>query len=52
MGAPPVLASTPSGHGYWLVAADGGVFTQGDAGFFGSEGATKLAQPIVAATAS
>ncbi|HYD09593.1 MAG TPA: hypothetical protein VEA78_05770 [Acidimicrobiales bacterium] len=34
------MASTPSGDGYWLVAADGGVFTFGDAEFFGSAGAT------------
>jgi len=34
------MASTPSGNGYWLVAADGGVFTFGDAEFFGSAGAT------------
>jgi hypothetical protein len=30
------MASTPDGGGYWLVAADGGVFSFGDAGFFGS----------------
>ena len=40
--APP----TPTG-GYWLVAADGGIFTHGDAGFFGSQGATHLNSPIV-----
>jgi hypothetical protein len=35
-------------------AADGGVFTFGDAGFYGSTGAIKLNQPIVemAATAN
>lgn len=27
---------TPTGKGYWLVGADGGVFAQGDAKFFGS----------------
>jgi hypothetical protein len=36
----------PSG-GYWLVAADGGVFTYGDAPFAGSEGATHLNTPMV-----
>jgi Protein of unknown function (DUF4232) len=41
------MASTPDGHGYWLVAADGGVFTFGDAGFFGSTGNIALNQPIV-----
>ena len=27
-----------AGQGYWLVASDGGIFTYGDAGFFGSRG--------------
>jgi hypothetical protein len=27
---------TPDGKGYWLVAANGGVFSFGDAKFFGS----------------
>ena len=30
------LASSPTGRGYWLVAADGGMFCFGDAGFHGS----------------
>ncbi|MEM8905964.1 MAG: M23 family metallopeptidase, partial [Actinomycetota bacterium] len=40
--------------GYWLVAADGGVFAFGDAGFFGSTGSLVLNSPIVgmAATSS
>jgi hypothetical protein len=43
-----VLAPPPSsGKGYWLVAADGGVFTHGDAGFFGSQGSTHLNAPVV-----
>ena len=25
------MAATPTGHGYWLVASDGGIFTFGDA---------------------
>ena len=41
------MASTPSGNGYWLVAADGGIFSFGDAVFHGSLGATRLNQPIV-----
>ena len=41
------MASTPDGKGYWLVAADGGIFTFGDATFYGSTGAIKLNQPIV-----
>lgn len=30
------MAATPSGAGYWLVAADGGVFAFGDATFLGN----------------
>lgn len=33
--------------GYWLVASDGGVFTHGDAEFYGSLGATKLNSPVI-----
>ena len=32
------MAATPDGKGYWLVASDGGIFTFGDAGFYGSTG--------------
>ena len=34
----PVVGITPTSDlgGYWLVASDGGIFTFGDAGFFGS----------------
>jgi hypothetical protein len=41
------MASTPDGGGYWLVASDGGIFTFGDAGFYGSTGSIRLNQPIV-----
>jgi hypothetical protein len=34
------MAATPGGRGYWLAAADGGVFTFGDAVFHGSVAAT------------
>ena len=30
------IAATPSGNGYWLVGADGGVFAFGDAAFHGA----------------
>ena len=33
------MAATPSGRGYWLAADDGGVFSFGDAHFYGSTGA-------------
>ena len=32
------MAATPDGRGYWLVAADGGIFSFGDAVFYGSTG--------------
>jgi len=41
------IAATPSGGGYWRVASDGGVFTSGDAKFFGSTGGMRLNQPVV-----
>ena len=30
------MAASPTGAGYWFVAADGGMFGFGDARFFGS----------------
>ena len=41
------ICRTPSGHGYYIVAADGGVFCYGDAKFFGSMGGVKLNAPVV-----
>jgi N-acetylmuramoyl-L-alanine amidase len=41
------MASTPDGGGYWLVASDGGVFSYGDANFWGSAGSLVLNAPIV-----
>jgi hypothetical protein len=41
-GAVQGITSTPDGRGYWLFAADGGVFSFGDARFFGSLGATGM----------
>ena len=38
------------GGGYWLVASDGGIFSFGDAGFYGSTGSLKLNKPIVGMT--
>ena len=46
------MAATPDGGGYWLVASDGGIFTFGDAGFFGSDGCEPLNQPIVGMAAT
>jgi hypothetical protein len=41
------MVATPDGGGYWLVAKDGGVFTFGDARFYGSTGDIHLARPVV-----
>jgi hypothetical protein len=50
----PVVAmtATPSGQGFWLVGSDGGVFTFGDAGFFGSEAGHPLNAPVVGMAAT
>ena len=45
-------ASAAAANGYWMVAADGGIFSFGDAKFFGSTGAIKLNQPIVGMAAT
>jgi Pro-kumamolisin, activation domain/IPT/TIG domain len=37
-------------HGYWLVGADGGVFTFPDAQFYGSTGNLHLQRPVVGIT--
>ena len=42
------MSATLSGHGYWLVASDGGIFSYGDAQFYGSTGSIHLNAPIVA----
>ena len=46
------MATTPDGEGYWLVAADGGVFTFGDAPFAGSMGGRPLNAPVVGMAAA
>jgi hypothetical protein len=47
--AGPIVAeaSTPTGSGYWLAASDGGVFSFGDARFFGSAASLHLNKPVV-----
>jgi cell wall-associated NlpC family hydrolase len=37
---------TPDAGGYWLVAGDGGIFSFGDAHFYGSTGNLRLNQPV------
>jgi hypothetical protein len=49
--APPAAAATAApvqpSPGYWMAASDGGIFTYGGAGFFGSTGGVALNKPIV-----
>jgi hypothetical protein len=46
------MTSSPKARGYWMVSRDGGIFSFGDARFFGSTGAFRLNQPIVGMAAS
>jgi len=46
------MLATRAGRGYWLGAADGGVFTFGDARFDGSAANLSLSQPIAGFVAS
>ena len=42
-----VSGGNGSGHGYWLVGGDGGIFSFGSAGFYGSTGSFTLQRPVV-----
>ena len=46
------IAATPSGNGYWTVAADGGIFSYGGAAFAGSMGGTRLNASMVGMAAT
>ena len=46
-GGRAVFVVPPPGSGYWLAGADGGVFSFGTAGFYGSMGGKPLAAPVV-----
>jgi SpoIID/LytB domain protein len=48
------VVNNPSGglSGYWVVAADGGIFSFGDARFYGSTGGMRLNSPILGLTAT
>jgi len=53
LNAPVVgMASSHDAQGYWLVAADGGIFAFGDAASFGSMGGQRLSQPVVGMAAT
>ena len=47
VGKPVALAATHDGKGYWIVDSDGGVFSFGDAAFYGSMGGKPLNAPVV-----
>jgi hypothetical protein len=48
LNAPVVgVAALPGGQGYWLLGADGGVFSYGLAQFYGSTGGLRLNAPVV-----
>jgi hypothetical protein len=46
------MAATRRGHGYWLLASDGGIFSFGDARFYGSTGNLRLNAPIISMATS
>ncbi len=50
----PMVGMTPTanGQGYWLVAADGGIFAFGNALFYGSTGSLRLNRPVVGMSVS
>ncbi len=51
-GPPSPPPPAPPNSSYWLVASDGGVFTFGNAGFFGSAGSLPLVKPVVGMAAT
>ena len=46
-GPPSPAPPAPPNSSYWMVASDGGIFTFGNAGFFGSAGGLPLVRPVV-----
>jgi hypothetical protein len=51
-GTPQTLAERWTSAGYWEVASDGGIFSFGDATFFGSMGGQTLNKPVVGMAAT
>ncbi len=47
-GPPSPPPPAPPNSSYWMVASDGGIFTFGNAGFYGSAGSLVLNKPVVA----
>jgi hypothetical protein len=48
--APAATSSAKTSNGYWLVGRDGGIFSFGNAAFYGSTGAIHLQRPVVGIT--
>jgi hypothetical protein len=48
----PIVGMARSGNGYWMAAADGGIFAFGDAAFLGSAAGATGGSPIVGIAAS
>jgi N-acetylmuramoyl-L-alanine amidase len=46
------MAPTANGQGYWMVASDGGIFSFGNAHFYGSTGGIVLNKPVVGMAAT
>jgi len=46
------IAAAPTGEGYWVVDAAGGVYPSGNASFFGDLTGTPLAKPVVGVAAT
>jgi len=46
-GPPSPPPPAPANSSYWLVASDGGIFSFGNAQFYGSAGGTRLNKPVV-----
>ncbi len=46
-GPPSPPPPAPPNSSYWLTASDGGIFTFGNAGFYGSAGSIRLNRPVV-----
>jgi len=49
---PAPSPSSASAAGYWVLGADGGIFSFGNAAFYGSTGGMRLNQPIVGMAAT
>ncbi len=49
-GPPSPPPPAPPNSSYWLVASDGGIFTFGNAGFYGSAGNLPLVRPVIGMT--